>query len=799
MGLFFLLVATESGLCVPRVKEARTTEALCEAWTFHLGDVEGAEKADFDDSKWRTLDVPHDWSIEQPFDSKMPGGGSVGYLPGGLGWYRKTFTIPEASRGKKVFVDFDGVYMDSTVWINGHKLGGQPYGYTSFQFELTPYLKSGGEKNVIAVRVNVIPSTARWYPGAGIYRRVWLTTVDPVYIAHWGTYVTTPEFSKTGAVVRVRTQVENQGAQEAAVTLRSVIVDQAGKVVSETSATHAVTAGGEYEFDQQAVIREPRLWSVDSPQLYQVVSKVEVGGRAVDDDVTPFGIRSIEFTKDRGFFLNGEHVDIKGVCLHHDFGCIGAAFRPRALEYQLELLRDMGCNAIRTSHNPQDPEFYNICDRMGFLVMDEAFDEWKKSKMTNGYGRFFDDWSEKDLCSMVRRDRNHPSVILWSIGNEINEQYVTNACAMSTRLVEIVKKHDLTRPVTAGCNSPEPAANTGFEKPLDVFGFNYNLDKYEKFKGTKPLIGSENATSFSARGSYPYTYDSAMALKILDVNNNVECSSYGLFWGGNRSEETLMVLKKSPWVAGQFAWTGFDYLGECFPFSWPAHNGQFGIIDLVGFPKDVYYLYQSCWTAKPMVHIVPQNWNWSQYPGRKVPVWAYSSCEEVELFLNGKSLGSKRIDREKILHFEWSVPWSSGILKAVGRNAGKEICSNIVQTAGAPAKVVMGADRATITADGWDLSYVEARIVDANGTICPSSDMLLKFNIAGEGIILGVGNGDAASLDSFKGSSVHTYRGLCRVVIKSTKKAGVIQLTGSTEGLKAAAVDIVSKPDPAGK
>ena len=797
LGLVLLLVSTDKGLSKPGVVNARTKEALCEAWTFHLGDAEGAEKSAFDDAAWRTLDLPHDWSIELPFDPKMPGGSSVGYLPGGLGWYRKAFIVPDASRGKKVFVDFDGVYMDSTVWINGHLLGGQPYGYTSFQFDLSPYLKFGGEKNVIAVRVNVIHSTARWYPGAGIYRRVWLTTVDPVHISQWGTYVTTPEISKTGAVVRVRTQVENQGAQEAAVTLRSVIVDQAGKVVSETSATHAVTVGGEYEFDQQAVIREPRLWSVDSPQLYQVVSKVEVGGRAVDDDVTPFGIRSIEFTKDRGFFLNGEHVDIKGVCLHHDFGCIGAAFRPRALEYQLELLRDMGCNAIRTSHNPQDPEFYNICDRMGFLVMDEAFDEWKKSKMTNGYGRFFDDWSEKDLSSMVRRDRNHPSVILWSIGNEINEQYVTNACAMSTRLVEIVKKHDPSRPVTAGCNSPEPAANTGFEKPLDVFGFNYNLDKYEKFKGTKPLIGSENATSFSARGSYPYTYDSTMALKILDVNNNVECSSYGLFWGGNRSEETLMALKKSPWVAGQFAWTGFDYLGECFPFNWPAHNGQFGIIDLVGFPKDLYYLYQSCWTDKPMVHIVPQNWNWSQYPGRKVPVWVYSNCEEVELFLNGKSFGSKRIDRDKILHFEWSVPWSPGTLKAVGRNAGKETSSNIVQTAGEPAKVVLVADRTEIVADGGDLSYVEARIVDANGTICPSSDMLLKFNIAGEGIILGVGNGDAASLDSFKGNSVHTYRGLCRVVIKSTKKAGAIQLTGSAEGLKAATVDIVAKPGPA--
>jgi beta-galactosidase len=813
MVLLFLLVSTKMGVSqsdtsdfmldpmkisppetsARGVENARTKTPLCDAWTFHLGDVEAAEKSDFDDAKWRILDLPHDWSIELPFDSKIPSGNGVGYLPGGIGWYRKTFTIPEESRGKLVLVDFDGVYMDSKVWINGHLLGNQPYGYTSFRYDLTPYLSIGGDKNVLSVRVNVIPSTSRWYPGAGIYRRVWLTTVNPVHIGQWGTYVTTPKISKSEAFVRVRTRVENQGAHVASVKLKSTILDQSGQVVGETSATQMVTSGGDYEFDQQVVLRKPRLWSVDSPQLYKVVSKLYVGGRMLDDEVTTLGIRTIEFTKDRGFLLNGERVDIKGVCLHEDFGCTGTAFYPRALEHQLETLRDMGCNAIRTSHNPRDPEFYNICDRMGFLVMDEAFDEWKKNKMSNGYGRFFDEWSEKDLSSMVRRDRNHPSVILWSIGNEINEQYATIGYEISKRLVDIVKKHDPSRLVTAGCNSPIQAISNGLEKPLDVFGLNYNLDKYEEYKGRKPLIGTETATSFSTRGCYPYTYDNTMTLKILDVNNNVECSSYGLFWGGNRSEEALMMLKKSPWVAGQFAWTGFDYLGECFPFEWPSHNAHFGIIDLVGFPKDVYYLYQSCWTDKPMVHILPQNWNWSQYPNRKVPVWVYSNCEEVELFLNGKSLGIKRIDRDKILHFEWAVPWTPGILKAVGRNAGKEICSNIMQTAGDPVNVVLTADRTEVAADGWDLSYVEARIVDANGTVCPNSDVLLKFNIEGAGTILGIGSGDATSMESFKGNSCHTYRGLCRVVIKSTKKGGAIQLTGTSEGLNAGKVGINSK------
>ncbi len=793
MGLFLLLASTDTSLCAPDAGNARTKVPLCDAWTFHLGDVAGADKAGFDDTQWRPIDVPHDWSIELPFDSKMPGGPAVGYLPGGIGWYRKTFTLPEENRGKLIFVDFDGVYMDSQVWINGHLLGNQPYGYTSFRYELTPHLNPAGKENILAVRVNVVPSTSRWYPGAGLYRRVWLTTVNPVHVDQWGTSVTTPKVTETEATVCMRTVVRNRGGMPSDVTLTSVILDAAGGVVAEARQVNKIGPDATHEFDQSFVVKNPRLWSPETPALYKVISKVEASGKAVDEYTTPLGIRTFEFTNDRGFILNGKRTDIKGVCLHHDFGCTGASFYPRALEHRLEMLQDMGCNAIRTSHNPQDPEFYSMCDRMGFLVMDEAFDEWKKNKMSNGYGRFFDEWSEKDLSSMVRRDRNHPSVILWSIGNEINEQYTTNAFEMSKRLVDIVKKHDPSRPVTAACNSPEPAANTGFEKPLDVFGFNYNLDKYEKFKGKKPLIGSENATSFGTRGCYPYTYDSTMTLKILDVNNNVECSSYGLFWGGNRTEETLLALKQSPWVAGQFAWTGFDYLGECFPFNWPAHNGHFGIIDLVGFPKDSFYLYQSSWSDKPMVHIVPQNWNWSQYPGRKVPVWVYSNCEEVELFLNGKSLGIKRIEREKILHFEWSVLWSPGILKAVGRNAAKEVCSNMMQTAGAPVKVVMVADRTEITADGWDLSYVEARLVDANGTLCPNSDMLLKFNIEGAGTILGIGNGDAASMESFKGTSYHSYRGLCRVVVKSTKKAGTILLAGAADGLDAGSVEIESK------
>lgn len=776
---------------------ARSKVPLCNAWTFQLGEVEGAELAGFDDSAWRSLDVPHDWSIEQPFDENLHGGSSVGYLPGGIGWYRKAFSLPEQSRGKKVLIDFDGVYMDSTVWVNGHRLGGQPYGYTSFQFDLSPYLNFGGEPNVIAVRVNALHRSARWYPGAGIYRRVWLTTVNPVHIGQWGTYVTTPEISESEAVVRVRTELENESTQDEIVQLALSILDADGQVVAEISSTQTVPAGGGYEFDQQMVVEDPRLWSVDAPQLYDVVSEVSVNGRIVDNTVTTTGIRSIEFTKDRGFFLNGEHVDIKGMCLHHDFGVIGTAFYPRAMEWQLEILRKMGCNAIRTSTTPFDPEFYAICDRMGFLVMDDILDEWKLDKLSNGYGQFFDEWSEHDVSSMVRRDRNHPSVILWSVGNEINEQYDKDGGEVAKRLVEIVKKLDTTRPVTACLNSPIQAIANGVEQPLDVLGLNYQMPYYEQLKGDKPMISTESATSFSTRGSYPYTYGPTMELEILDTNNNSECSSYGTFWGGLRSEETLMTIRKSPWMAGHFAWVGIDYIGECFPFNWPSHNAHFGLVDMVGFPKDTYYLYQSEWLEKPVVHIVPQNWNWSRYPIRKVPVWVYSNCEEVELFLNGKSLGTKTIDRDETLHFEWLVPWRPGTLKAVGRNAAKEVCADSVQTAGEPVEVVLVTDRTEIAADGWDLSFVEARLVDANGTLCPDSDMQLTFNIEGEGTILGIGSGNATSMESFKGNSYHTYRGLCRVVIKSTQQAGAIRLTGTADGLNSVTLDLVSKPGPA--
>ena len=793
-GLILLLVLL-SAVGVQAEATARVRENFCEDWQFHLGEVDGAELPGWDDGAWRTLDVPHDWSIELPLDPKVSGGMSVGYLPGGIGWYRKTFTMPKEAQGKQVFIDFDGVYMNSKVWINGHLLGFRPFGYVGFRYDLTPYLKVGGE-NVIAVQADVRPGCSRWYPGAGIYRRVWLTTANPIHVAHWGHFVTTPEVSKAKASVRLQTEVENNSGKAATVTLKSVILDPQGRQVAEASATHRIAAGVMHEFDQKFTVTNPLLWSPDAPDLYQVVSTVESAGQVLDDVTATLGIRSFEFTKDRGLIFNGEEMDVKGVCLHQDFGPLGVAFNPRAMERRLEIMREMGCNAIRTSHNPRDPEFYALCDRMGFLVMDEAFDEWKIPKLwaNQAYALYFDEWSEVDLSSVVRRDRNHPSVVMWSIGNEINEQYKPNGGEMSARLATIVKKHDTSRPITAGCNSPSHARDNGFDKALDIFGINYSYEVYDELKGQRAMIGTENSTDWSARGSYSYFRPLRGDMQILGSKNDLELTSYGQFRERD-ADLTLRKLRASPWVAGQFAWTGFDYRGEVHPFKWPVISGYWGIVDLVGFPKDQYYLYQSDWSDKPMVHILPQHWNWPQYPNGTIPVWVYSNCDEVELFQNNKSLGIKTIDREQTLRFEWGVKYSPGTLKAVGWKNGQQVCTQSISTTGEPAKIAMVPDRTEIAADGSDLSYIEVRVTDQQGRICPDADRnLIHFEVTGAGKIVGVSNGSSHSHDPSKGSEVHAFRGLCMLVVQSAKNTGVIQVNATSAGLKEMNVQLQALP-----
>jgi beta-galactosidase len=730
--------------------------------------------------------------IEGIFESTSPSGSGGGYINAGKGWYRKEFNLPESIKDKRVFIEFDGVYMNSDVWLNDVHLGNRPYGYSSFQYELTPYLKLGDEKNVIAVKVNVQQPCSRWYSGAGIYRHVRLTVTNPVHLAHWGTYVTAKEVSESEATVRVETKIQNQSDSTQQITLETVLVDDSGNKVTKNSSIITVKADSTGVSECFLKVPKPELWTLESPKLYKVESSVRTNNQIMDEGVTPFGIRTFEFTLDNGFYLNGKHVNIKGVCLHHDQGSIGAAVNKRAIERQLEIMKSMGCNAIRTSHNPPDPELLDLCDSMGFLVMDEAFDEWRQSKTVYGYGRFFDEWSEKDLTDMIHRDRNHPSIILWSIGNEIPEQNNTNAYEMSKRLTDICHKEDPTRPVTSACNTPDGAFKNGFTKPLDVVGINYQIPSYQIFRGKVKLIASETASAVSTREEYNLIPDGDK-LKIEKELNN-QCTSYDVnspSWG-NTAESSLKAIKNSPWIAGEFVWTGFDYIGEPTPFPWPSVSSYFGIVDLCGFPKDRYYLYQSQWTEKPMVHILP-HWNWEGFEGKEIPVWCYSNCESVELFLNGKSVGEKKFSNSKDLHLVWNIPYTPGILKAVAKNNGQIVCTDEIHTAGIPAKIVLTPDRSEINADGEDLSYIKIEIVDKEGNLCPNADNQVKFKIEGEGIIAGVGNGNSISHENFKSSERKAFHGLCLAIVQSKHDKGEIRLSAESEGLQSGEVVIKTK------
>ena len=781
--------------------EGRQTLSLDQDWRFHLGDVTEGEKPEMADADWRALDVPHDFSIEGPpgadpatmegpFDRKSPGGTSAGALNGGIAWYRKTFTLPEDAKGKRVFVRFDGVYMDSDIWLNGAHLGKHPYGYTSFQYDLTPQMKPG--RNVLAVRVNVQQPCSRWYSGAGIYRHVWLTITDPVHVALWGTYVTTPEVSDAAAQVRVRTRVQNEGEAGVKATLTTGIVDAGGKKIAEHQAAEQIAAGGSHEFDQALKVATPRRWSIEDPYLYRAVSEVRVGDRLVDRYETPFGIRTIEFTADKGFLLNGKRVQLKGVCNHHDLGCLGAAVHRRGIERQLEILKAMGCNAIRTSHNPPAPELLELCDRMGLVVMDEAFDEWiiPKSGMRYGYGRFFDEWSERDLVSMIHRDRNHPSVILWSIGNEIKEQAAPHGGAMAKRLADMCHREDPTRPVTSGVNKMGSAVQNGFTKALDVLGINYFVDNYNSQRG-QLLVAAETSSALSTRGEYGLTLKPDGQVAINTRANN-QCVSYDMDrpgWGCT-AEDSLLAIKNAPWVAGEFVWTGFDYIGEPTPYGWPSRSSYFGIIDLAGFPKDRYYLYQSQWTDKPVIHLLP-HWNWKGFEGKEIPVWCFTNAESVELFINGKSMGSKDFRDTKSLHLEWKVPYEPGVLKAVGKKGGQTIVDE-VRTAGEPTRLIVRPDRKRIAADGADLSFVEVRIVDKDGNLCPNADNQITFGLEGPGEIAGVDNGDPTNHEPFKAAKHKAFHGLCLVVIQAARTPGEIRLSATAQGLQSEPVAIIT-------
>jgi len=791
VGLLALLVAPFASTVAQR---ERAILPFDRAWRFHLGDVPGAQEATFDDSAWRRLDLPHDWSIEGEFSDTNPAGAGGGALPGGVGWYRKTFSVAERDTGRLVFVEFDGAYRNSEVWINGHYLGKRPYGYSSFSYELTPHLRYGGASDVIAVRVdNSQQPNSRWYSGSGIYRHVRLVTTDRVHVDHWGTYVTTPEVTPASARVTIRTTISNASQADQPITLRTVLYDAGDREVAAASAEARVPRDSVSEIAQDLVIRNPTQWSLDRPYVYRAVSRVVCGGKPCDDYSTPFGVRTFVFDPDRGFILNGRPLKIRGVCLHHDLGALGAAVNTRALERQLEIMRGMGVNAIRTSHNPPAPELLDLTDRMGFIVLDEAFDMWKKQKTKFDYHLDWDAWHVRDLSDMVRRDRNHPSVFMWSIGNEVMEQWTngdSTAAPIARELAGIVRGLDPTRPITSANNNGSPANPLFHAGALDLLGHNYHHGAWAnfptQFPGAKFII-TEAMSALNSRGVYEQPSDSVASYATPYVkdsgpqpNKDYRLSSYDdrkAFWG-SLHEESLRLFERYPFLSGMFIWQGIDYLGEPTPYEWPARSSYFGVVDLAGFPKDPYYLYQSVWTTRPMLHVFP-HWSWA--PGRTIDVWAYSNAAEVELFLNGASLGAKQ-KPEKVSHLMWRVAYTPGTLRAVARTGGRVVATQEVKTAGVPARVALAPDRGTIHPDGNDLSFVTVTVEDSAGVPVPTAEPLVRFRVAGDGRIVGVDNGDQISHEPFQADHVRLFEGKALVIIRGGRTPGTVTLTATAEG-----------------
>lgn len=774
--------------------------SLDRGWRFFKGEAAGAEQPGFDDSKWRTLRLPHDWGIEGPFSENI--NPHTGALPAfGTGWYRKHFALPASAKGRVFTIVFDGAMSNAHVWLNGKELGERPYGYSSFAFDMTPELKFGGAENVIAVRLTPEEDSSRWYPGAGIYRNVWLDVTDPVHVAEWGTYVTTPEVSDKSAKVHVVTTISNGTARAQVVT---TVLNAQGREVAR--ATTPVSKNGQ-DTATDVEVPNPHRWDIDDPYLYTLVSTVVEGKRELDRYTTPFGIRTIEFSP-TDLKLNGRSIRLKGVCDHHDLGALGSAVNRRATERQLQILKSMGVNAIRTSHNPPSPELLEFADKLGFLVMDEAFDMWKEPKVKNGYSKYWDEWSDRDLIDMIHRDRNHPSVVLWSIGNEIPEQDSPDGWKIAKHLTEICHREDPTRLVTSAMNSAEAAIKDNFAQQLDVKGLNYKARIYGKLLAEHPdwiFLGSETESAVSSRGVYD------LPIQKYEKSPTHQLTSYDVIapsWAYIPDAEWA-AEEENPRILGEFVWTGFDYLGEPTPYfrhrtdteDWPARSSYFGIVDLAGFPKDRFYLYQSHWTTKPMVHVLP-HWNWAGREGQPIPVMVYTNADEVELFLNGKSLGKKARFSEPVelpvgksvnsdlkimskYRLEWQVPYAPGTLRAVAYKDGKEVASDQRVTAEAPAKIELVPDRARIQDDGDDLSFVTVKVEDKDGNLCPMADNLVHFKLSGPGTIAAVDNGNAATFEPFQADYRKAFSGLALLIVRSEEgKPGAIRIEASSEGLK---------------
>ena len=787
-------------------------------WRFTLGDPSGAERPDFDDRTWRRLDLPHDWSIEGTPRQDAPGGGRVGYFPTGTGWYRKAFRMPANSRGRQVWLEFDGVYMNSDVWVNGAHVGRRPYGYTSFAYDITSNLVNG--VNVIAVRVdNSAQPNSRWYSGSGIYRHVWLTLVDPVHVAHWGTYVTTPRADSTVAEVNVVTSIENSGRAPQPVTLHTIIQDSAGREVARLVARFTQAPGRSDGMEQHLRIETPHLWSLDAPYRYTLRSEIYYGTspdptRLADAVTTPFGARSIAYDADRGFLLNGRRVKMNGVNLHHDAGALGAAVPERVWESRLRTLKAMGVNAIRTSHNPPAPEFLDLCDRLGFLVMAEAFDEWTMGKTDHGYHQYFAEWSERDVTDFVHRDRNHPSIVLWSAGNEIGEQSAPTGADVLRRLVGIFHREDPTRPVTTGNDNivaDGHPATLDFLNAEDIVGYNY-VDRWherreifaDQDRHDHPnwrMIGTESGSMFQSRDER-YSLGSDSSVPHPNYNS-----------GMIQAERLWKWVATRDYFAGNFMWTGVDYLGEAF---WPFKGFGSGAIDITGRPKDAFYFYQSLWTTTPMLHLLP-HWNWAGREGQVIPVLAYSNCNVVELFLNGRSLGEKRYEfpaqgtsggwntyalpvvnpTTGDLHLAWDVAYQPGVLRAVGRTRdGHECATAEVRTAGAPAAVRVTADRDTVTTGWGDVAQLRYEIVDSAGMVVPTAGNLVQLTVTG-GTILAMDNADMQDHDPYQADRRHAFNGRGTAYVR-VSQPGALSISAASAGLRAgsALVTVVRGENP---
>ncbi|HEX9109144.1 MAG TPA: glycoside hydrolase family 2 TIM barrel-domain containing protein, partial [Longimicrobiales bacterium] len=799
-------------------------------WRFKAGDVAGAEAPAFDDRAWRVLDLPHDWSIEGTPSQDALGGGQVGYFPMGVGWYRKAFRVPSPRAGLKArvaWLEFDGVYMNADVWLNGQHLGKRPYGYSSYAYDVSRTLVPG--VNVVAVRVdNSRQPNSRWYSGSGIYRHTWLTLADRLHIAHWGTTITTPVADSARAEVRVRTEVENGWRAGYDCVLRAVVLDARGREVARSETPFNVAAdGGTAAVEQRISVPAPQLWSPEHPSMYTLSSAILIDRSVADSTSTPFGIRTIAYDKDRGFLLNGKRLKMNGVNLHHDAGAVGAAVPEAVWERRLIVLKAMGSNAIRTSHNPPSPEFLDLCDRLGFLVMAEAFDEWTMGKTPGGYHNYFREWSERDVTDFVRRDRNHPSIVLWSAGNEIGEQTTTEGVQVLRRLVDIFHRADPTRPVTTGNDqiyADLHPALLEFLQSEDIVGYNY-VDRWherrelfaEPDRHDHPdwrMIGTESSSAMNPFGG---SYSLGNDPKVVRPNYTA---------GMIRAEHQWKWVATHDYFAGDFMWTGIDYLGET---RWPGKGAGSGPVDITGHPKDSYYLYQSQWTDAPVLHLLP-HWSWSGREGQIIPVVAYSNCNVVELFLNGRSLGEQRLEfpmqgaaggwnsyaRPQVfptttdLHLTWDVPYEPGVLRAVGRRGGsggpafpgapapaappaaKPDCEAELRTAGSPAAIRLRAWRDTITALPGDPAQVEFEIVDSAGTVVPTADNLVHVSVSG-GSLVALDNANLIDHDPYRTDARRAFNGR-GLALARAQRPGTLRLAASADGLRGASIEIVVRP-----